>query len=230
LNDFPHITPVPDTFICGDHLTLRSTNIGNEQVLWSTGETSPEITLSQPATVWYKVTNSQGCSNADTFAVQKMAIASLDYTTRKADCYSPGGLEISNQDILNGKPPYGYQLVNDIDSSTTEDLNHLREGLYTLEVINANGCVLKYSPKLLIAKDCLNDKPVFTPNADGMNDRYFINFEGRLEVFDRNGRLRRRLTGPCYFDGKDENGHPLSMGVYLIVSEKKQTMTLTIVR
>ena len=229
LHDYPRLESIPDTFICGDKLTL-STPVQNQQILWSTGAVTPQVELTETALVWYRVTNIQGCSNSDTFDVKKMAIASMTYTTEKADCYEKGRISISDQQIDYGKPPYGYRLINQLDNSELVDLAHITEGIYVIEVINANGCVLRYQQKIIVEKDCLNDKPVFSPNEDGLDDRYFVNLEGKLEVFDRNGQLRRRLKGPCYFDGKDEIGNPLPMGAYMVVSEKRETVVITIIR
>lgn len=229
LRDFPRLESLPDTFICGDKLTL-SPSLQNNQVQWSTGAVTPQVNLTETATIWYRITNNQGCSNADTFDVKKMEIASMNYITDKADCYEKGRLNITAQKISYGKPPYGFRLINQLDNSEVEDLVHVSEGVYVIEVINANGCVLRYQQKVIIEKDCLNDKPVFSPNEDGLDDRYFVNLEGKLEVFDRNGQLRRRLTGPCYFNGDDENGNPLPMGAYMVVSEKRKTVVITIIR
>jgi len=229
LNDYPRLETMPDTFICGERLTL-SGNVQNQQVLWSTGDITPQVDLTETASIWYRVTNGLGCSNSDTFDVKKMTIASLDYVTEKADCYEKGRLMITDREITNGKPPYSYKLTNRIDNSQITDLENIPEGIYAIEVVNHNGCVLRYPQNAVIDRDCLNDKPVFSPNDDGLDDRYFIRLEGKLEVFDRNGQLRRRLMGPCYFDGNDDSGSPLNMGAYMIVSEKKETVIITIIK
>jgi hypothetical protein len=229
LNDYPRIESMPDTFICGDKLEI-TVPFQQDQVQWSTGAASPSVDLTEEAKVWYKVTNNKGCSNSDTFGVKKMTIARLEYGVIQADCQRKGRLNILDQEILNGKAPYKYNLTNQIDNLTTNDLTNITEGIYQMEVINSNGCALRYQPKIVVEKDCLNDKPVFSPNEDGLDDRYFINLEGKITIFDRNGSLKRRLTGPCYFDGNDENGHPLPMGVYMVISEKGNSVVLTIVR
>jgi hypothetical protein len=228
LNEYPQVDFIPDTFICGDKLAV-SVN-AREQIIWSDGSTDKQIELTEPGNIWYKLSNNKGCSNSDTFNVQKMAIAAIEYGVEKADCYQKGRLNIYNQEITNGKPPYSYILTNQINQNEITDLSNVPEGIYNINVVNSNGCSLRHPDKIIIEKDCLSDIPVFSPNEDGLDDTYFINLEGKIEIFDRNGQLKRRLTGPCYFDGKDSKDHPLPMGVYMVVSEQGNSVVLTIIR
>lgn len=229
LKDFPRLVNMPDTFICGDALTITAP-AGFNTVQWSTGASTREVILTESANVWYAVTNDQLCSNSDTFRVEKTALSRVDYRIEDADCYQRGRIEILGQEITNGRPPYTYKVTNSINNTVVNDLNNLPEGVYNLEIINDNGCVLRYQRNLVIEKDCLRDRPVFSPNEDGLDDRYFIHFEGPVRIFDRNGNLKRRLRGPVYFDGNDSNGNPLPMGTYLVASEKGENITLTIIR
>lgn len=229
LKEYPRLKQIPDTVICGDALPLALPEVYSS-VQWSTGENSRDVILTESGNVWYTVTNDQMCSNSDTFRVEKMDIASVNYRIRDADCYQRGGIEILGQVIENGKPPYTYKVTNRIDNTVARDLNNLPEGAYLLEIVNENGCVLRYRQTLIVEKDCLADRPVISPNEDGLDDRYFIRFEGPVRIFDRNGNLKRRLAGPVYFDGNDSNGNPLPMGTYLVVSDKGENITLTIIR
>ena len=229
LKDYPRLKPIPDTVICGMALSLDLPPVYHT-VQWSTGDQTRNVVLTESGNVWYEVTNEQMCSNSDTFRVEKMDISSVNYRIRDADCYRQGGIDILGQVIENGRPPYAYKVTNRIDNTVPGDLNNLPEGAYVLEIINDNGCVLRYSQSLVVEKDCLADRPVISPNEDGLDDRYFIRFEGPVRIFDRNGNLRRRLTGPVYFDGNDSNGDPLPMGTYLVVSDGGGNITLTIIR
>lgn len=229
LNQIPEITSIPDTVICGEELTI-SLSLQKEQVQWSTGETTPSVDLADEGTIWYRVVNDKGCSNADTFNLKRISITELEYQVEKADCYTKGTIDILKSEITNGRPPYAYKLVNKLDNSEVENLASVPEGIYTYVVTNANGCVLTYKNRIVVEKDCLEDKPVFTPNEDGRDDRYFLNLEGRIDIFNRNGQLIRQLTGPCYFDGNDSYGRPLPMGVYMVVPEKGKSFVITIVK
>jgi hypothetical protein len=230
LNDYPHLQNMPDTFICGDTPLVITLTNNYEAVQWSTGAVTPQVNLTEPVPVWYRVTNETGCSNADTFNVKRTSIKALDYSIDKADCYHKGRVTIHDLEIENGKTPYTYQLTSQLENIEILELSEVPEGIYNIEVLNANGCKLRHLPKVIVEKDCLNDIPVFSPNDDGMDDRYFISLEGKVQIFDRNGSLKRRLMAPCYFDGNDETGRPLPMGTYLVVPEKGSNVTLTIIR
>jgi hypothetical protein len=229
INDIPRFEPTPDTLICGEPITVAAP-AGYDNINWSTGERSTSIKISEPGTSWFTVTNSKGCNNTDTFTVKKTSLDIFNYQTISADCYNKGKLQITNQVISNGRTPYTYRLKNMIDNSEVSDITNIPEGIYSATIINSNGCELKYYEKIKFEKDCLNDIPVFTPNDDGLDDTYFISLEGNIKIFDRNGKLKRSLTGPVYFDGKDNNEKPLPMGSYLVVAENGKTITLTIVR
>ena len=231
LKDFPRLlAPLPDTVLCGNEPLEITLTDQFSAVQWSTGATSTQVNLTEPATVWYRVTNSLGCGNADTFHIKQIAIKKLEYIVDKADCYRKGRITIGESYIENGRTPYSFILSSQLENREQDDLSDVPEGVYTMEVMNANGCILRHSQKIIVEKDCLNDVPVFTPNDDGQDDRYFINLEGRIKIFDRNGTLKRRLTAPCYFDGNDESGSPLPMGVYMVTSEKGETVELTSIR
>ncbi len=231
LKDFPRLSaPLPDTILCGNVPLEVALTDQFSTVQWSTGATTPRVNLTEPATVWYRFTNSQGCGNSDTFNVRQIAIKKLEYIVDKADCYRKGRITIGESYVENGRAPYSFILSSQLENREQDELSEVPEGVYTLEVINANGCVLRHAQKVIVEKDCLNDVPVFTPNDDGQDDRYFINLEGRIKIFDRNGMLKRRLTAPCYFDGNDESGSQLPMGVYMVISEKGEKVELTIIR
>ena len=72
--------------------------------------------------------------------------------------------------------------------------------------------------------DCLNPPTAFTPNADGVNDRWNINRmhlypEAMVQIFDRWGRMvysnKNGYNEP--WDGNDLNGRPLPMGAYFYI-------------
>jgi hypothetical protein len=230
LKDFPSLSALPDTFLCGNEPLEISLPDQYNSVQWSTGAASSRVNLTEPATVWYRVTSNNGCGNADTFNLRQIAIRTLEYTVDKADCYRKGRINVGDRDIENGVAPYSFKLTSELENLELSTLNDVPEGVYTLEVVNSNGCVLRHTQRVFVEKDCLNDIPVITPNDDGLDDRYFINLEGQIKIFDRNGTLKRRLTAPCYFDGNDETGHPLPMGIYMVVSEKGEKVELTIIK
>jgi hypothetical protein len=230
LLDFPRPAPLPDTLMCGDSPLRLSLHDAYAAVNWSTGANASYADVTEPGMIWYRVTDQAGCSNADTVMVKKTSLKRLEYTVDKADCHHEGRIAIGNSEVENGRPPFSYRVKSQLEDKELTDLYEVPEGIYNIEVVNVNGCILRQAEKVIVEKDCLNDIPVISPNDDGLDDRYFIALEGPVRIFDRTGSLKRRLTGPCYFDGNDENGKPLPMGVYMIITEKQEKVELTIVR
>jgi hypothetical protein len=79
----------------------------------------------------------------------------------------------------------------------------------------------------------INPNP-FSPDGDGFEDFGIINFDltqplsqVRIKVFDSSGRLVRSLAenrlassnNSVIFDGMDESGQPLRIGIYILLIE-----------
>ncbi len=74
----------------------------------------------------------------------------------------------------------------------------------------------------------------FSPDNDGFEDHTIINYalnqvvsQARVKIFDSKGRLVRKLVnnfstgskGSIIFDGRDDNGNALRMGIYIVFME-----------
>jgi flagellar hook assembly protein FlgD len=82
-------------------------------------------------------------------------------------------------------------------------------------------------------KVTINPNP-FSPDNDGFEDYAIINFDlskpfsqVRIKVFDSHGRLVRTIAennlaasqNSIIFDGLDDNGNPLRIGIYILLIE-----------
>ncbi|MBN2090084.1 gliding motility-associated C-terminal domain-containing protein [candidate division KSB1 bacterium] len=79
----------------------------------------------------------------------------------------------------------------------------------------------------------------FTPNQDGFNDQVHFNLhhietDGTILIFNFRGQKVREMRNMPYWDGTDENGAALPMGIYFylvkIQNELKARGSLTLVR
>jgi len=68
INNIPFVNLGADATFCKGDLPLSAFN-NSSIYLWSTGQTSSEITVTAPNTYWIKVTNQYGCINTDTLIV-----------------------------------------------------------------------------------------------------------------------------------------------------------------
>jgi gliding motility-associated-like protein len=78
VNPHPVFSMGNDTVVCsGEDITLDPGIIARDY-LWSTGETTPTISLkARPDKIWVKVTNDDGCSSVDTIQIMPCAVNQL---------------------------------------------------------------------------------------------------------------------------------------------------------
>ena len=210
-----------DVVICEDDqdgITLDTGLASDDDLsfLWSNGATSPSINVTEAGT--YSVTvnkdagisgNNTQCSVSTDFNVIASSKASI--TTELGG--SPGNYQVAIG--AEGIGNYEFAL-----NSTTEfqddNVFRLTEATNTVFVRDKNGCGL-------VSKDInvvqFND--FFTPNGDGYNDIWQpVKNEGqkqqirKIDIFDRYGKLIKRLQGnDISWDGR-LNGKPLPSNDY----------------
>jgi len=164
---YNHVTPQlrTDTSICYTTTipvdgTYPEANIS---YLWSTGETTPIITGAQDTTYWIQLTDSIGCQGTDTFnlAYDPIADLGLDVSYVCDSIFKPLDPNVPNATFL-------WQ-----DGSTNSTFVPSVQGIYWVEILDANGC---YST------DTVSLVPVTSPIADiGLDSNICI---GQTVVLD----------------------------------------------
>jgi gliding motility-associated-like protein len=92
----------PDTGFCEDlNVTLESGWPADYTFLWSTNETTPEITLNQTGTYWVHVTSPTGCYSEDEVNVDVFTYPVFDLGPDTAYCFGAS-------DTLQAPPGYNY--------------------------------------------------------------------------------------------------------------------------
>ncbi len=122
----------------------------------------------------------------------------------------------------------GFQPIAELSAATTEyvdrrdSLVYSAAGCYYLTAVDEFGNESPPSNRVC-ADNCPNYRlpNIFTPNADGFNDRFApippVHFVRRadIRIYDRWGREVFRAATPFFeWDGTDADGHPLPEGVY----------------
>ena len=127
--------------------------------------------------------------------------------------------------------------------STEKDPAHSFEqaGSYTvsLTVTDQNGCTstISYGPYEVFEPEVMIPN-VFTPNQDGVNDAFKVDYNGNelfnMVVFDRWGRQFYQADAPDKpWDGTDSEGNPAQEGVYyysVSIGEKNFSGNVTLMR
>ena len=103
------------------------------------------------------VTDGNGCIAGEAcFEVTEPAALNLDVASFDADCNNGGSIDLS---IAGGNQPY---TVTWTDGNTDEDRSDLVEGVYSVTIVDANGCSAS-ADNISIALDCVPcDEPVVT--------------------------------------------------------------------
>lgn len=139
------------------------------------------------------------------------------------ECNNGDG-EIIFLNTVGGVAPYQYEL-NDEQTQTGAFFN-LDTGIYAVQITDARGCKDTVSVELLYEELSESIKPfnAFTPNGDGLNDRWQIPGIERyksaeVRVFNRWGQqvyVNSLYSNTDGWDGTN-NGAKLSSGTYFYV-------------
>lgn len=215
INPLPEID-IDDQVICLDNLPLvvsANTNVSTDTYLWSTGETTPEIEITEIGTYWVTVTTEFGCENTRVFGVSESEAATIE-ATEVIDFSDPNNITIT----ISGIGDYLYQL-DDGEPQESNVFENVGMGYHTVTIIDLNGCSEVTREVLVI------DIPKhMTPNNDGQFDTWHIvgveTLPGTIiHIFDRYGKhlttLRHDTPG---WDGTF-NGHKMPANDYWFVAQ-----------
>lgn len=179
-------------------------------------------------TVSLKVTTSKGCtSNPDhteTFTIYKQPVVDAG-----PNLYTPEGKPIliaatSNNNTALFKYIWTPNTYLDDDTLLNPICTPIFTTTYKLLAYGGGGnCIASDSVKIVALKQ-LAIPNAFSPNGDGINDKWDISFLNdypncKIEIFNRNGQLMYRsigYSGP--WDGRI-NGNPLPVGTYYYIIE-----------
>lgn len=215
----PDLAPDSELFICDGFIKKLEADPGFDAYEWSTGATTESIIVNAPGTYSVIVKNVYGefsCDATRNFVVTTSGPATID-AIETSDWSSTNN---SATIIVSGKGTYVYSLDN-INFQTSNTFTNLLTGFYTVYVKDINGCGTVEGEFAL-----LNYPKYFTPNGDGYNDTWHIQFSSyepalNVDIFDRFGKFIIRLKGgEGGWDGT-YNGHELFSTDYWFVATRQ---------
>lgn len=218
------INPLPvidleDQVICLDNLPLLvSANTNNlaDQYLWSTGQITPEIEITEQGTYWVTVTSEFGCENTRVFSVSESEAATIE-VTETIDFSDPNNITVTISGIGN----YLYQLDN-FPPQESNVFQNVAMGYHTITIIDLNGCSNVTKEVLVI------DTPKFmTPNNDGDFDTWHIigveTLPGTIiHIYDRYGKQLAKLNHNSPGWNGTYNGKPMPASDYWFLAKVKR--------
>ncbi|MFW5658412.1 MAG: PKD domain-containing protein, partial [Bacteroidota bacterium] len=230
----------------GMTVAFRATDLNASFFSWDFGDGSPVSNEREPVHV-YNVP--EGETRRYTVRLYVAGVAACDQTVIEQDLVvtnqrpearfisvpeTPTNLFIPQADVQfqnnsTGAENYFWRF-GDGQVSTEENPVHAYEtaGTYDvkLTVTDANGCTDVYTdgPYVVDAEE-LDLPTVFTPNEDGVNDRWHIGYTGtkpyEVKILSRQGQLVYSATdmNDQGWDGTLDNGEEAPEGVYFYVAD-----------
>jgi gliding motility-associated-like protein len=225
-----------DTVLCkGDSIQLNIFGDPATNVLWSSygaisdsSSFEPWVSPSQSTNYYITATNTQGCEFKDTVIVNVPVLESIIDSNLVAGCE---GFYVDFINSSSSNLNYKWYFSDETQSleQSVEKLFDFNSSIEAKLVVENNiGC--KDSTSLNINSisfdsifNFLNYIPpnIFTPNGDGINDLYELNFPGRinecvdLTIYNKWGEIQFSSTGNnMYWDGFTNTGILASQGIY----------------
>lgn len=224
-----------DSICIGDSYTLTATHPTSNNFQWSTGQTTPSITITPQVTKEYVVsaTMEGNCIVTDTFTVVVMPLPKPMFIASPTEIFVENGIgtvqctNISPENYPHLVWNFGdvfsnVNIIQDLDAPTHD---YVRSGFYTITMtaVDSFGCVDSVKTRVSVSVPYFFYIPnAFTPDGDGMNETFAPKGEGvdpdhySMEIFSRSGMLVFSTRNPYdYWDGRNKNGQMCPEGVYV---------------
>lgn len=187
---YPFTLPMlgPDTSFCMDQFHLLSA--GNyPSYQWNTNESTSSIAVSTPGQYWVKVTNSNGCTGADTVNILNVYKNPADFLNDTASLCA--GVPVILSSLQN------FEKYTWSTGDETRTISTVVDGTFVLTVTDAHGCKGKDTLEVVRRVNCPNAISfynAFSPNGDALNALFKPAVTGVLEkylfaIYNRYGEL-----------------------------------------
>ncbi|MCB9188726.1 MAG: gliding motility-associated C-terminal domain-containing protein [Flavobacteriales bacterium] len=214
-----------DIYLCELIPVTISAPGGYPNYLWSTGETSEEITVSNEGEIWLEIGGTY-CSVSDTINIYNESFTNPIKEDVLEIC-SPEGVE------LNAGYTGGNYLWS--NGEQTQIININEPIIIDVQITSKNGCHFEDEVEIIPCTD-LGIPNTITPNSDGVNDTWIISQiyafpQNSVEIYDRSGRLVYSKSG--YENDWDGSGLPATVYYYSVVLDPEFDAlkgTITIIR
>ncbi|MDP2187141.1 MAG: gliding motility-associated C-terminal domain-containing protein [Sphingobacteriaceae bacterium] len=205
----------PDFPLCiGVTELLDAGNPNATRYIWSTGDSTRTISITQPDTFWVVVID-RGCVATDTIIVGLDSTTSIQVMADTTLC--PG------ESLRIDAAAFGISFLWST-GQTTPAITVIDTGTYIVEVTSNNGCILYDTIRVKYRCDTRVFMPTaFTPNGDGLNDIFLPALQSvdegdyELSIYDRWGQLVFFTSDPRTGWNGEIRGQPAQQGAYQYV-------------
>ncbi len=208
----------PPQTVCGGNTVTLDAGLAGSTYIWSTGETTQQITVTQTDTYTVTVTNA-GCTASDDVTITINAPLVVDFGITDSSICPQNGESI----LLDAGNAASYSWAP--ASDTTQTITVTTAGTYAVTVTDALGCTASQSILVsILCESVLLFPNAFSPNNDTNNDTFrpiyqFIS-DYRLKVYNRWGELVFDTTDITEgWDGTTLKSKKQEIGVYVWYAE-----------
>jgi gliding motility-associated-like protein len=172
-------------------------------------------------TITYTYVADNGCDAVASANIQINASTIVASAITVIESCSDGGVTIVVS-ATGGSGFYNYKWSN---GQTGNPLTYVEPGTYSVTVIDGEDCATTISDIVIDAsQSCIQVANTFTPNGDGMNDTWNLDFtaysNANLQVFSKWGTLVYQTDATSIqWNGTDLNGSNLPAGTYYYIIE-----------
>ena len=197
--------------------------------LWSNGSTSQNLTSIASGVYNVTITDANGCTSTRSSTVTQPSVLSLNSVPTNILCNSAttGSVNIT---VTGGTSIYRYLWNN---GATTEDLNSLTVGSYTVTVTDANNCTTTNSVTLTQPPLLQTSTLQVIPQTCTNNGSVSVSVSGGTSTYNyswSNGRTTQNISGlpagTYNLTITDSNGCSVSNGPNNIINIAPPTVTL----
>ena len=181
---------------------------------WDNGATSQDLADLSPGTYRLTLTDGNGCITYVSYSISQPNDLVASVSTSPANNTNNGAIDLN---VTGGTPAYTYLWSN---NETTEDLSNLSPGIYTVTVMDNNGCQTTINATVLFEStsgivDNQNTELIIYPNPTVNNAtiEWFNNDIDELTITDSNGKILNSENVTNQQSYQTEN---LSSGIYFV--------------
>ncbi|NLN72647.1 MAG: T9SS type B sorting domain-containing protein [Bacteroidales bacterium] len=154
--------------------TVSGGNSGGYNYSWNNGQTTAIISNLEQGTYILTVTDTKACTQTASYTVTQPNQIQISGTTNSPNCFegNDGSVNIT---VNGGTPEYSYSWSN---SATSQNLNNVQAGVYTITVSDANSCTKTASFEINNPDQMLINSTVIPETCDNDNGAISIVVNG----------------------------------------------------
>ncbi|WP_125921782.1 gliding motility-associated C-terminal domain-containing protein [Hymenobacter lapidarius] len=174
-----------DSLLCpGRSVVLTAQANGATGLLWSTGATTPSVTLSQPGTYLVVATYPGGCTARAQLRIRAVPAVPAFSLGRDTTVCEGSALVLAAPAGL--APGVAYRWST---GATTPTVRVTQAGTYSVQLVTA--CDVLTASRTVLHRPCVTIPTIITPNGDRLNEQFVIlglNGNWALQLYNRWGQ------------------------------------------